>query len=322
MKRIAIVGGGPGGLFTARLLSEKLNDRIEITLFEAAPRLGGKVVTGCFKKSGIAFEAGTAELYDYSMHGPDPLRDLVQQLGLETMPFQGGAVVLGDRILRGPDDIRRAYGARTLSAIRAFHRRCAEILSPEDYYNEGSGNEDNASALSAMTFEELLRQVPDEAARHYLLTAVRSDIATEPIATNALNGIKNVLMDDRAYMKLYAIVGRARAADCKAGGEPRGENSAAPPSQRDLPLGQELSRAHKRTALPVRCSGAGDAVLPPEPLGVRRWRSASRAQRALQVLRSTWSLPARDRAFPHSLLAPQSERQLLHDRRVRRGLCL
>ena len=32
MKRIAIVGGGAGGLFTARLLSERLNDRIEITL--------------------------------------------------------------------------------------------------------------------------------------------------------------------------------------------------------------------------------------------------------------------------------------------------
>ena len=26
-------------MFTARLLSERLNDRIEITLFEAAPRL-------------------------------------------------------------------------------------------------------------------------------------------------------------------------------------------------------------------------------------------------------------------------------------------
>jgi hypothetical protein len=74
MKRIAIVGGGPGGLFTARLLSEKLNDRIEITLFEATPWLGGKVATECFKKSRIAFEAGTAELYDYSMHGPDPWR--------------------------------------------------------------------------------------------------------------------------------------------------------------------------------------------------------------------------------------------------------
>ena len=64
MKRIGIVGGGPGGLFTARLLTKKLNDAIEITVFEAAPRLGGKVLTTCFEKSGIAFEAGTAELYD------------------------------------------------------------------------------------------------------------------------------------------------------------------------------------------------------------------------------------------------------------------
>ena len=56
MKRIAIVGGGPGGLFTARLLTGKLNDGIDITLFEAAPRLGGKVLTTRFEKSGIAFE--------------------------------------------------------------------------------------------------------------------------------------------------------------------------------------------------------------------------------------------------------------------------
>ena len=160
MKRIAIVGGGPGGLFTARLLTEKLNDRIDITLFEAAPRLGGKVLTAHFEKSGIAFEGGTAELYDYSMHGLDPLRDLVKELGLKAMPFQGGVVALGDRILRGADDIRRAYGVRTLSAIRAFHRQCAEILDTEDYY-EGSWNEENASVLSSMTFEELLQRVPD-----------------------------------------------------------------------------------------------------------------------------------------------------------------
>jgi 2-polyprenyl-6-methoxyphenol hydroxylase-like FAD-dependent oxidoreductase len=132
MKRIAIVGGGPGGLFTARLLTEKLSDRIDITLFEAAPRLGGKVLTAHFEKSGIAFEGGTAELYDYSMHGRDPLRDLVKELGLKAMPFQGRVVALGDRILRGADDIRRAYGVRTLSAIRAFHRQCAEILDTED----------------------------------------------------------------------------------------------------------------------------------------------------------------------------------------------
>jgi monoamine oxidase len=95
---------------------------------------------------------------------------------------------------------------RTLSAIRAFHRQCAEILDTEDYY-EGSWKEENASVLSSMTFEEFLQRVPDEAARHYLLTAVRSDIATEPNSTNALNGIKNVLMDNRRYLKLYAIAG-------------------------------------------------------------------------------------------------------------------
>jgi monoamine oxidase len=206
MKRIAIVGGGPGGLFTARLLTEKLNSGIHITVFEAAPRLGGKVLTARFEKRGIAFEGGTAELYDYSMHGTDPLRELMNELGLKTMPFQGGVVALGDRILRSADDVRRVYGARTLSAIRAFHRQCAEILDTEDYY-KGSWNDENASVLSSMTFEELLQRVPDEAARHYLLTAVRSDIATEPSSTNALNGIKNVLMDNRRYLKLYAIVG-------------------------------------------------------------------------------------------------------------------
>jgi glycine/D-amino acid oxidase-like deaminating enzyme len=98
MKRIAIVGGGARGLFTARLLSEKLNDRIEITLFEAAPRLG-QVVTGCFKKSGSHL------------------------------------------------------------STRASTAGCAELLSPEDYYYDGSRS--NVSALPAMTFEELFRQVPD-----------------------------------------------------------------------------------------------------------------------------------------------------------------
>jgi monoamine oxidase/SAM-dependent methyltransferase len=206
MKRIGIVGGGPGGLFTARLLAKKLNDAIEITVFEAAPRLGGKVLTTCFEKSGIAFEAGTAELYDYSMHGLDPLRELVKKLGLKVMPFQGGVVILGDRILRSADDVRRVFGLRTLAAIRAFRRQCAEILDTECYY-QGSWSEENTSVLSSMTFETLLQRVPDEAARRYLLTAVRSDLATESNSTNALNGVKNVLMDNPRYLKLYAIAG-------------------------------------------------------------------------------------------------------------------
>ena len=41
MTRIAIVGGGPGGLLTAYLLETFCADLCEITLFEAGPRLGG-----------------------------------------------------------------------------------------------------------------------------------------------------------------------------------------------------------------------------------------------------------------------------------------
>ena len=35
----------------------------------------------------------------------------------------------------------------------------------------------------------------------------RSDIATEPHLTSALNGLKNVLMDDQRYIRLYSIKG-------------------------------------------------------------------------------------------------------------------
>ncbi|MFN5076852.1 MAG: NAD(P)-binding protein, partial [Planctomyces sp.] len=43
MTRIAIVGGGPGGLMTAWLLSRLANQPIELTLFEASSRTGGKI---------------------------------------------------------------------------------------------------------------------------------------------------------------------------------------------------------------------------------------------------------------------------------------
>ena len=45
----------------------------------------------------VAYEAGAAELYDYSQLGPDPLRELVAELGLTTAPMWGQTVVLDDR---------------------------------------------------------------------------------------------------------------------------------------------------------------------------------------------------------------------------------
>jgi len=111
----------------------------DVTLFEATLRLGGKVLTQRFDTIPAIYEAGVAELYDYSDIGLDPLKTLVQDLGLKAVPMHGHAVVLGDE--------------------------------------------------------------------RYVEAAVRSDTATEPHLTSALNGLKNVLMDDPRYMRLYSIEG-------------------------------------------------------------------------------------------------------------------
>ena len=73
MTRIAIIGGGPGGLFASLLLEDYCGDLCEATLFEAGPRVGGKVFTQQFETAPVLYEAGVAELYDYSHIGPDPV---------------------------------------------------------------------------------------------------------------------------------------------------------------------------------------------------------------------------------------------------------
>ena len=58
------------------------------------------------------YEAGVAEIYDYSMTGPDPLRDLVQHLGLQTIPIDAEQVQLDGELLDDVRGMRRKYGAR------------------------------------------------------------------------------------------------------------------------------------------------------------------------------------------------------------------
>ena len=44
--RVAIIGGGPGGLFTAWHLEAKAGDACEIEIYESSERIGGKICTG------------------------------------------------------------------------------------------------------------------------------------------------------------------------------------------------------------------------------------------------------------------------------------
>jgi SAM-dependent methyltransferase len=120
--------------------------------------------------------------------------------------MDGHCVIMGDAILRTGRDIRQHLGEEALRAIRSFQQRCRELCSRAAYY-EGDPHEDNRHSWANKTFADVLDEIPDENARKYIAVAARSDVGTEPHLTSALNGLKNILMDDPRYLRLYSIVG-------------------------------------------------------------------------------------------------------------------
>jgi protoporphyrinogen oxidase len=204
--RVAIIGGGPGGLLTAYLLQHTHQTPVDITIFEASNRLGGKIITRRFDQANALYEAGAAELYDYSAIGPDPLRELIHKLQLPTHPITGRAVFLNDHLLRTDENLTDFCGPSAMQAYNAFRKRARNLLSPADYY-ESDWKEDNKDPLNRQTFDELLSTVPDEIVRKYIEVSVHSDVATEPRHTSASYGLQNFLMNEPGYMQLYGIDG-------------------------------------------------------------------------------------------------------------------
>ena len=205
-KNVAVVGGGPGGLVLTRLLDDFPDNFVRTTLFESSPRLGGKVLTRSFGSTAAVFEAGVAELYDYSHLGQDPLKDLVVGLDLETIPMTGRTVIMNEKIVTNLGSLTRHFGKQAGAEVSKFYRSCAKLYSPNDYYLE-DWQFDGKHPWSDSLFSELLDEIKDKTARKYVAVATRSDIATEPYLTSALNGLKNVLMNDQRYIRLYSIKG-------------------------------------------------------------------------------------------------------------------
>jgi len=202
MLDLAIVGGGPGGLMSAWYLKRKLGD-----LWPASPsmrppnRLGGKIVTRKFDSAPAMYEAGVAEIYDYSMTGPDPPARADPAFRLadhpDGRPSRCSSAASCSNDVAG---MRRKYGAKTAAAIEAFRERCAEKMSPIEYY-EGVGAHDNENPWAYKTAEQVLdEEVEDETASVFFKVMARSDIATESHNTNGLNALKNYLMDVDGYI--------------------------------------------------------------------------------------------------------------------------
>ncbi|WP_022719908.1 FAD-dependent oxidoreductase [Rhodopseudomonas sp. B29] len=202
---LAIVGGGPGGLMSAWYLKRKLGPLCRVTIFEASDRIGGKIVTQKFESAPAMYEAGVAELYDYSMTGPDPLRELVQHFGLQTIPMDAEQVQLDGELLNDVPGMRKKYGDKTAEAILGFRKKLTEQMDPLEYY-EGVGAHDNEHPWAWTSADALLdKEVEDPTAKRFFKVMAKSDIATEPHNTNGLNALKNFVMDIDGYIGLYSI---------------------------------------------------------------------------------------------------------------------
>ena len=205
--KVAIIGGGPGGLFTAWHLAARAGLSCEVTVFEADARVGGKIQTCQFAGVG-PYEAGVAEIYDYSRLGPDPLYDLiVKELGLKIKYISGGPCVIDGKIMVETEDLAKPFGPRARDEALSFRKRCAGLLSPESYYLS-IAEEDNAHPWRGIAGSALLeREFTDDVARRYIRAMAHTDVAADPHLTNGLTFLKNVLMDVDGYMDIFAVVG-------------------------------------------------------------------------------------------------------------------
>ncbi len=203
--RVGIVGGGPGGLFTAWRIEQLASARFAITIFEASHRLGGKVLTPSFTTAAARYEAGAAEFYDYSPVGDDPLRGLVRSLGLATVPLTGAAVIVGGRRIANLDDAGAVLGQDGREGLLAFDAWARSAMTTREFYDSGSDHA--ATAAPDGRFDAALAATCRLPARSYVEAMIHSDLATEPATTTAGYGLQNYLMNDPAYMRLYRIAG-------------------------------------------------------------------------------------------------------------------
>ena len=205
---VAIVGGGPGGLMTAMHINQKIGAEANITIFEASPRLGGKLMTGKFEKTGAAYEIGVAEIYDYAHLGFDPLKDLItNKLGLPVKKMDSECVVVDDKIMNTAADIGRLAGKKTMDAVLNFRKKCASMMTPAQYF-EGVGRDDNDHPwMFKSGLDVILDEITDEMARRYVRINAHSDIAIGPNETSGLNALKNFLMDYDEYIQYYCVEG-------------------------------------------------------------------------------------------------------------------
>lgn len=207
MNRVAVVGGGPGGLMAAHQLERHFGPSCQVSLFEASDRLGGKLQTSMFDRAPVRYEAGIAECYDYHGFGPDPLRDLVDDLGLLPRPTCGTTVVLNGRWLRDDNDIERWLGLRVRKAVEAFRLDATAMRPLIRWHPQDAGQAETDHLWADRAWSDILARIDEPLARRYIEVVSHSDLATEPHLTNGLVGLRTFLRSLPSYGAQYTIAG-------------------------------------------------------------------------------------------------------------------
>lgn len=191
---------------TAYLLQKQANVPIQLTIYEASPRLGGKVLTPRFRSCPARYEAGAAEFYDYSPVDEDPLKELVAELGLAINPMSGQSVVMNGRFIGNLDDVQLHFGHRTRESLQHFDGLARDQISRKEFFHSG-GAEDAGAIRPLERFDVALDSIGDPTARRFIENLLHSDLATEPARTGVGYGLQNYLMNDPKYLKYYSIEG-------------------------------------------------------------------------------------------------------------------
>jgi uncharacterized protein len=130
MRKIAIVGGGVSGLTAAHLL----HAQHDVTLYEAAPRLGGHANTVCVADPGGELGVDTGFIV-YNDRNYPTFERLLRDVGVETQPsVMGMSMCLPDGSFEYANTRSGLFAQRSLLAERRFwrlirdHRRfCREV---------------------------------------------------------------------------------------------------------------------------------------------------------------------------------------------------
>ena len=189
---------------TARLLEQKCGAACSATVFEASNRIGGKLHTRKFSQVDAAYESGVAECYGY-VDEDDPLRSLVADLCIETIPTAGSTVVMEGHIIRNDEDLARVGGAASRAAVESFRAISAQAVSIDEW--RGHLAECAGDPAAAMTGTDLLELVDDDFARRYLKLLAHSDVAAEPHQTSARYALRKMVMGLPGYGSVYALKG-------------------------------------------------------------------------------------------------------------------